>query len=138
MKLRLAVLLALFIGLCFSFGCGNTDTEEMAQKGQEMQEANVEEPVLTVLNPLGTPPPITLKAMAPRLDTLKGKTIYVVNDGYPGSNLLLGELTAVLKEIYPETTFIYNDKKGGMGSEDTALWKEMEEKADAMIIALGH
>jgi hypothetical protein len=100
--------------------------------------ASMEKPVLTVLNPLGTPPPIKLKAMAPRLDTIKGKTIYIVNDGYPGSGILLGELTAVMKEKYTETTFIYKDKPGGMGSEDTALWNEMGEKADAMIIALGH
>ena len=39
-------------------------------------------PKITVLNPLGTPPPIKLKNMAPRLDTLDGKTIYLVDDGY--------------------------------------------------------
>ncbi len=100
--------------------------------------ADAKKPILTVYNPLGTPPPIKLKAMAPRLDTIKGKTIYIVNDGYPGSGILLGELSALMKEKYPETTFIYKDKPGGMGSEDPALWKEMEEKADAMIIALGH
>ncbi len=100
--------------------------------------ANEKNPVITVYNPLGTPPPINLKEMAPRMDTIKGKTIYIVNDGYPGSGILLGELTAVMKEKYPETTFIFKDKPGGMGSEDPSLWKEMEEKADAMIIALGH
>lgn len=100
--------------------------------------ANEKGPILTVLNPLGTPPPITLSPMAPRLDTLEGKTIYIVNDGYPGSGIMLGELTAVMKEKYPGTTFVYKDKPGGMGSEDAGLWKEMEEKADAMIIALGH
>lgn len=99
--------------------------------------ASDKDPVLTVLNPLGTAPPINLLPMAPRLDTLKGKTIYIVNDGYPGSNLLLGELKAVLEEKYPDTTFVYKEK-GGMGSKPPQLWKEMEEKADAMIIALGH
>ena len=128
MKLRTLIALLLLIGLCFCFGCkSSTSTEDAAQEGQEMQAASVEEPTLTVLNPLGTPPPIKLTPMAPRLDTIKGKTIYIVNDGYPGSGILLGELTAVLK-----------DKPGGMGREDEALWKEMEEKADAMIIALGH
>jgi hypothetical protein len=76
--------------------------------------------------------------MAPRLDTIKGKTIYIVNDGYPGSGILLGELTAVMTEKYPDTKFIYRDKPGGMGREDAALWDEMGQKADAMIIALGH
>jgi len=61
-----------------------------------------------------------------------------VNDGYPGSNVLCAELEKGFKETYPKTTFIYKDKRGGMGGEDAALWKEMEEKADAMIIPLGH
>jgi len=126
MKLR-KLLIAV---MCLGIFCGFPAVEAPA--------ADAKDPILTVYNPLGTPPPIKLKAMAPRLDTIKGKTIYIVNDGYPGSGILLGELTAVMKENYPETTFIYKDKPGGMGSEDPALWKEMEEKADAMIIALGH
>ena len=138
MKLCEIVLLILLIGLCFSFGCtespNNVNEEQKAPEALKPAEA----PEITVLNPLGTPPPIKLKAMAPRLDTIKGKTIYIVNDGYPGSGILLGELTAVMKEKYSETTFIYKDKPGGMGREDEALWKEMGEKADAMIIALGH
>ena len=93
---------------------------------------------ITVLNPLGTPPPITLKPMAPRLSSIKGKTIYIVNDGYPGSGTLLKELEKGLKKNYPDTTFVYRDKKSFMSQVDQDLWNEMEEKADAMIIALGH
>jgi hypothetical protein len=62
-----------------------------------VRAADVKDPVLTVLNPLGTPPPIKLLPMAPRLDTIKGKAIYIVNDGYPGSNILLEELKAVME-----------------------------------------
>lgn len=120
----------LIAAMCIGLFCGSIAVDAVA--------ADAKNPILTVYNPLGTPPPIKLKAMAPRLDTIKGKTIYIVNDGYPGSGILLGELAAVMKEKYPETTFIYKDKPGGMGSEDPGLWKEMEEKADAMIIALGH
>jgi hypothetical protein len=130
MKLRIAVIAALCIGVFCTF--------PIIRSPADVQAANVEDPVLTVLNPLGTPPPITLKPMAPRLDTLDGKTIYIVNDGYPGSGILLKELTAVCKEKYPDTTFVYRDKKAGMSGEDPELLKEMEEKADAMIIALGH
>jgi hypothetical protein len=130
MKLRIAIIVTILIGLCFSFTYMHSPADVRA--------ANAEDPILTVLNPLGTPPPIKLKAMAPRLDTIKGKTIYIVNDGYPGSGILLGELTAVMTEKYPDTKFIYRDKPGGMGREDAALWDEMGQKADAMIIALGH
>ena len=130
MKLRIVLIAALCIGLFCSFAC--------QQSAPDVQEVKMEDPVLTVLNPLGTPPPIKLKEMAPRLDSIKGKTIYIVNDGYPGSGILLGELKAVMTEKYPDTKFIYKDKPGGMGREDESLWNEINEKGDAMIIALGH
>lgn len=130
MKPRKKVMVILFIGLCFAFvGLFSSGT---------VQAADVKDPILTVLNPLGTPPPIKLTPLAPRLDTIKGKTIYIVNDGYPGSNLLLGELKAVMEERHPDTTFIYRDKPGGMGGKIQELWDEIKEKGDAMILALGH
>lgn len=125
MKLRKAVMVTLLIGLCVSF----------AYSPGDVQGANDKEPVLTVLNPLGTPPPIKLIPMAPRLDTLEGKTIYVDNNGYPGTSVLLPELIAVMKEKFPNTKFIYNDKPAGSMtmSQDPALGE-----ADALIIATGH
>jgi len=130
MKLRATIIAVLCVGLyCIFANTGNPI---------DVQAANVDEPVLTVLNPMGTPPPIQLEPMAPRLDSIDGKTIYIVNDGYPGSNILCAELQKGFSEVYPNTTFVYKDKRGGMGGRDEALWKEMEEKADAMILPLGH
>jgi len=129
MKLRGAVIAFLCIGLtCGLWIMGSQVNAEPVASGEK----------ITVLNPMGTPPPTKLKAMAPRLDTIEGKTIYIINDGYPGSNILCAELEKGFKETYPNTTFIYKDKRGGMGGGDNALWTEMEEKADAMIIPLGH
>jgi hypothetical protein len=94
---------------------------------------------ITVLNPLGNPPPIKLKNMAPRLNTLEGKTIYLVDDGYIGGDNLLYEMQDWFKANYPKTTTLYKRKGGGgFEAEDPALWAEMKEKADAIIIALGH
>ena len=94
---------------------------------------------ITVLNPLGTPPPIKLKNMAPRLSTLEGKTIYLVDDGFIGGDNLLYEIQDWFKANYPKTTTIYKRKGGGgFDAEDPALWAEMKEKADGIIIALGH
>jgi hypothetical protein len=94
---------------------------------------------ITVLNPLGNPPAIKLKNMAPRLNTLEGKTIYFVDDGYIGGDNLLYEMQDWFKANYPKTTTIYKRKGGGgFEAEDPALWAEMKEKADAILIALGH
>jgi hypothetical protein len=94
---------------------------------------------ITVLTPLGSPPSIKLKAMAPRLDTMEGKTIYIVDNVYPGSDLLLTEMAAWFERERPKTKAIYKRKNAmGFEGEDPALWAEIKEKADAVIIGLGH
>jgi len=94
---------------------------------------------ITVVNPLGTPPPVALKAQAPRLDTLDGKTIYLLSNGYPNSENVLHETVDWFKAHYPKTTFVYRHMPSAMsGRADPALWEEMKEKADAMIIGIGH
>ena len=94
---------------------------------------------ITVVNPLGTPPPVTLKAQAPRLDTLDGKTIYLLSNGYPNSENVLYEVVDWFKAHYPKTTFEYRHMPSAMsGRADPALWEEMKEKADALILGIGH
>jgi len=94
---------------------------------------------ITVVNPLGTPPPVSIKAQAPRLDTMDGKTIYLLSNGYPNSENVLYELTDWFKAHYPKTTFEYRHMPSAMGGRaDPALWEEMGQKADAMIIGIGH
>ena len=94
---------------------------------------------ITVLNPLGVPPAVPLKPQARRLDTLEGKTIYFVDDGYLGGDNLLMEFMDAFKAKFPTTNLVFR-KKGGRGfaAQDPALWEEMNQKADAMIIGLGH
>ena len=124
MKLRKVAMVTILTGLCFG----------LVYTPSDVKGADANEPVITVLNPLGTPPPIKLKPMAPRLDTLAGKTIYVDNDGFPGTSILLPELIKAMKERFPTTKFIYHDKPAGtMSGEDPAAGK-----ADALIVATGH
>jgi hypothetical protein len=94
---------------------------------------------ITVVNPLGIAPPVTLKSQAPRLNTLDGKTIYLLSNGYPNSENVLHEMTDWFKAHYPKTTFEYRHMPSAMGGRaDPALWEEMGEKADAMILGIGH
>ncbi len=102
-------------------------------------QRQADEQKITVLSPRGQPPPIQLKQMAPRLDSLDGKTVYLVNDGYLGTDILLGEMQAWFKANMPEVTTIYKRKGGGgFTAEDPALWAEIKEKADAVIMGMGH
>lgn len=93
---------------------------------------------ITVLNPLGTPPDVRLKPQARRIDTLDGKTVYFVNDGFPGSDNVLNEMMDWFKANHPKTTLVYRYKGMGFGPEAPALWEEMNEKADAVILGVGH
>jgi hypothetical protein len=96
-----------------------------------------EEAKVTVLNPRGTPPPIRLVPMAPRLDTLDGKTIYVINIGF--GDTFLPEVQKVMAEMYPKTTWIFRRKAGrDYFDDDPKLWAEIKEKGNGMIMGVGH
>ena len=91
---------------------------------------------ITVLNPLGTPPPIETKQMAPRLDTLDGKTIYLINTGFPNSGRLLEEIGNWFKANYPKTNMVM--ARGGMSNIPKNVMDEIAAKADAVILGVGH
>ena len=125
-----AVIAALCIGLFCSFP---------ALQAQGKKAVDPVMPKITVLNPLGTPPPIKLKTMAPRLDTLDGKTIYVVDDGFIGGDNLLLEMQAWFAKNYPKTKIVFKRKGGGgFDVEDKPLWAEIQKEANGVIIGLGH
>jgi hypothetical protein len=135
MKWQVAVaLIALVcVGLFCSFPAARAQGKAAAAKAAPCAEK------ITVLNPLGTPPPIKLRNMAPRLSTLEGKTIYVVDDGFVGGDNLLLEIVDWFGKNYPNTKVVFK-RKGGMGfeAEDPALWAEIKKNANAVIIGMGH
>lgn len=129
MKFREAIIAFLCIGLtsCLS----NMDSQASAAPAAP-------EVKITVLNPMGTPPQIQAKQMAPRLDTLEGKTIYFVNTGYIGTDRLMEVMSDWFKANYPKTNVVIKRSAGGMTGVDKALWAEIGEKGDAAILGLGH
>ena len=56
---------------------------------------------LTVLNPTGYPPKVTAKPMAPRLDTLEGKTVYLVDCRFDDSDIFLKQLQGWFADHMP-------------------------------------
>jgi len=135
MKLRVAVIAMLCLGV--GVGLATSDKASYAQ-GKKAGEPAM--PVITVYNPMGTPPPITLKPQAPRLDKLDGKTIYFLNTGFIGTDRLMAEMSDWFKANYPQTKIVYKDGSTGAGldSLSEALWKEIEQNGDAAIVGLGH
>ncbi len=106
--------------------------------GLSQAKAPAKAPKITVLNPMGQPPPIALVPMAPRLDTLDGKTIYIVDVGFTDTHQLFTEMKTLLSEKYPKTTFIVKTKSGTYFDDDPKLWAEIKEKGAGMIMGVGH
>jgi hypothetical protein len=123
--------------VCLGLFCGYPMLN--AQAPAKAKSAAPAEAKITVLNPLGTPPPIKLKNMAPRMDTLDGKTIYIVDDGFVGGDNLLLEMEDWFHANYPKTTVVFKRKGGGaFDVEDKPLWAEIQQKANGVIIGMGH
>lgn len=127
MKLHRSFIAVLCLGLAFCLGI-------MGSQANEASAATEGE--ITVLNPLGSPPPIEKKQMAPRLHTLDGKTIYLINTGFPNSGRLLEEMSKWFKANYPKTKMVM--ARGGMTNISPDVMKEIKEKADAVILGVGH
>ncbi len=92
---------------------------------------------ISVLNPLGTPPPIHLVPMAPRLDSLEGKTIYIVDVNFPRTHQFFEEMQRLLASRYPGTTWMLRTKMGTYFHNDPQLWAEIREKGDGAIMGIG-
>jgi hypothetical protein len=100
--------------------------------------SQAEEAKITVLNPLGSAPLIRRVPMAPRLDTLAGKTVYIVNVMFPLTDQFLVEMQKVFAERYPQVNWVLRDKRGTYFDDDPKLWAEIKEKGNAMIMGIGH
>ena len=97
-----------------------------------------QESKITVLNPLGQPPAITRVPMAPRLTSLEGKTIYIVDIGFTDTHQFFTEMQKLLSAKYPRTTWIVRTKIGTYFDDDPKLWAEIKEKGHGMIMGVGH
>ena len=93
---------------------------------------------IVVMNPRGIMPEIRKIPMAPRPETLDGKTVYIVDTKYPNTKPYVNELFAALKAKYPKTNWILREKFAGYMDDDPKLWAEIKEKDACAIVLLGH
>lgn len=93
---------------------------------------------ITVMNPRGIMPAIKRIPMAPRLDSLDGKTVYIVDTKYPNTKNFVNTLAEDLAAQYPKTHWVGVDKPGGYMEDAPKLWAEIKQKGDAAIVLMGH
>ncbi len=97
---------------------------------KQAKEAGAKEPVYEFLNPKGNPGPIQVRGLAPRLDTIKGKTIYVVVcEAGPQTGPFLYQY---LKDHYPDTNWV-RVQHNGFGPADPATDGKVLKEAKAVI-----
>ena len=93
---------------------------------------------LTVLNPTGFAPKITRKELAARLDTLDGKTVYLVDCRFDDSDVLLRQLQAWFAEHMPAVKTIVKPLSNVYTKDDPATWEEIKARGHAAILGVGH
>jgi hypothetical protein len=95
--------------------------------------------LITVLNPAVTEKLAERVPLAPRLDTLEGKTIYLVDTNYEGLGRtpVLEEMQTWFVKNMPRVKIIFKLKSGNYAADDPALWKEIAaNKGNGVIIGV--
>jgi hypothetical protein len=93
---------------------------------------------IVAMNPMGYPPKIDWLGMAPRLDTLDGKNVYLIDVRFDDSDRFLRQMQNWFSEHMPSVNTVLVSKSGVYMEDDPALFGEIEERGDAVIVGVGH
>jgi len=111
-------------------------TYTVALSGQKMPESRPVE-MITVLNPAVANRMADRSPLAPRPDTLDGKTIYMIAVNWGGPQAALNvfeEMQSWFERNMPGVQTVVRLKKGGYDVDDPDLWKEISERKAAGAI----
>ncbi len=93
---------------------------------------------ITVMNPMGYPPKIEQIGMAPRLDSLDGKTVYLVDCRFDDGDILFEQMHDWFRENMPQVNVVFVHKSGTHGQDDPRLYEDIKQNADAVVLGTGH
>jgi hypothetical protein len=93
---------------------------------------------LTVMNPMGYPPRVSPKPMAPRLESLDGQTIFLVDCRFDDSELLLMQVQNWFTEHLPSVTTELVRLSNVYNKDDPDLWSKIKANGQAAIVGVGH
>ena len=103
-----------------------------------MLQKTLEQYIGNALDPRGTPVHgVKRLPLAPRLNTLEDKTVYLIDGGFGGSYEFLEEMQKWFHKNIPTVKTVVRRKAGNMFIDDHELWDEIKEKGDAMVMGVG-
>jgi hypothetical protein len=92
----------------------------------------------TVLDPRGQPTNVVEPVpLAPRLDTLEGKTVYLIDVGFGGGWGFLEEAVAWFARHMPGVKTVLKHKSGIMFVDEPQMWVDAKANAHAVIFGVG-
>lgn len=91
---------------------------------------------LSVLNPMGFPPAVVRRGLAPELSELDGKKVFLVDVGFENSDNFMRQLQRVLHERHPsvETEVV---RWADQHRPDPVLSERIKAEGDAAILGVG-
>ncbi len=93
---------------------------------------------IVVHNPEGYPPKVTGKSLAPRIDTLDGKTVYLVDCRFDDSDVFLKQMQGWFAENMPGVKTVFKPINNVYTKDDPATWEEVKANGQAAIVGVGH
>jgi hypothetical protein len=90
-----------------------------------------------VYQPRNTAEELGSLKMAPRLDSLDGKIVYLVNTGFAGAREFMEEVEGWFKRHRPDVKTVLYHKKTSMFTNDPELWAEIKKNGDAAVLGVG-
>lgn len=105
----------------------------------QAQRGPVAKPLITVMNPAIESRMVDRLPLSPRLDTLEGKTLYLVDIGWGGPDAaysVFEEIQAWFAEKMPGVKTVLKRKRGPYSQDDPQLWKEIAQNGHAALIGI--
>lgn len=134
MKKKLFSMTSVFVIVCLGF----TGHALAQNKSKTMAKSNSE--LITVLNPAATAKYAERIPLAPRLDTLEGKTLYMLDINWGGPQAaysVFEQMKLWFAEHMPSVKVVIKRKRGSYMVPDDATWKEVKENGgDAAIVGI--
>jgi hypothetical protein len=93
---------------------------------------------LEVMNPRGEIPPPKTLGISPRVGSLDGKKIVLVDNGKFGADNFLYVVAQLIKQKYPNTTVVMDPKPSAQTITDLPKWyPTVKQQGDLFVFGVG-